>query len=155
MTRHENLSWLLNEAQLLQVEKSKRKCKEIWIISPDPSNDTGNSPWVEVIRDNINNGITYYYIVPTTDYLDGAINGLKTFFRRRLEKYRILKINMEGYNALPHEHLVLYDPQNQYDETGCFAELDIEEKKMVDLFTKKKHCCCKIMPTYSQISCTK
>lgn len=136
---HESLSWLINENQLLQIENSKKNCKEIWIVSPDPSDDTGNSPWVAIIRDNISNGITYYYIAPETDFLDGAIKGLKSVFRSNLGKCYVLKLDFKEFKMLPHEHLVIYDPHNHHDESECFAELDVEEVGWWICLPKNKH----------------
>ena len=139
IARHEKLSWLLNEDQLLLIEQSKKNCKEIWIVSPDPSDDTGKSPWVAVIQDNISNGMMYYYIAPNTDFFDGAIKGLKTVFRDNLEKCNVLKLDNKEYHSLPHAHLVVYDPHNHHDESECFAEIDIEEKGWWICLPKNKH----------------
>lgn len=122
------LKWLYSDKQLLNVEKRKINTREIWIVSPDPSDDTGDSPWVKVIDNNIKDGIRYYYFSPDSDSLTGAIKGLKTVFRDHLDKCYIHKLQCSEYESLPHEHLVIYDPHNEYNETDSYAELEVDEK---------------------------
>jgi hypothetical protein len=128
LVTHEKIEWLLNDAQLLIVEQQKKSCKEIWIVSPDPTDDTGDSPWTKVIQQNIKDGINYYYISPKSPSLDGAIKGLKTVFRNNLDKCMVVKLTLKEYEQLPHEHLVIYDPHNDHGESDSFAEIDTEEK---------------------------
>ena len=128
LVTHEKIEWLLNDAQLLIVEQRKKSCKEIWIVSPDPTDDTGDSPWTKVIQKNIKDGINYYYISPKSPSLDGAIKGLKTVFRNNLDKCMVVKLTLKEYEQLPHEHLVIYDPHNDHGESDSFAEIDTEEK---------------------------
>jgi len=125
---HGKLDWLINDEQLLKIEELKEKSKEIWIVSPNPSDDTGSSKWAEVIRKNIDDGISYFYISPKTVALEGAIKGLKTVFRKNLSMCNIVKLTPTEYEKLPHQHLVIYDPDNNHGESDCFAEIDIEEK---------------------------
>ena len=122
------ITWLYNDRQLLSIEKKKKNTREIWIVSPDPSDDTGDSPWAKVINGNIKDGINYYYFSPETDSLIGAIKGLKTVFRGHLDKCYIRKLQHSDYESLPHEHLVIYDPHNEHNETDSYAELPIDEK---------------------------
>jgi hypothetical protein len=124
---HKKLKWLIHDNELLNIEKDKKKSKEIWIVSPDPTDDTGNSPWVQVIKQNITDGITYIYVTPDKPSLNGAIKGLKSVFRGRLNQCKILKLNHEEYKKLPFSHLVIYDPNNTHDEFDCLAELEVEE----------------------------
>lgn len=128
LVTHQKIEWLLNDDQLLTVEQLKRCCKEIWIVSPDPADDTGDSPWTAVIKQNIQDGISYYYISPKSPSLDGAIKGLKTIFRDNLDQCMIVKLKPSDYEKLPHEHLVIYDPHNDHGESDSFAEIDTEEK---------------------------
>ena len=125
---HEKIEWLLNDNQLLTIESLKKNSKEIWIVSPDPSDDTGDSPWTKVIKKNVKDGIIYYYISPKSDSLEGAIKGLKSVFRDNLEMCRIVKLEPFDFERLPHEHLVIYDPHNDHNESDSFAEVDVEEK---------------------------
>jgi len=128
LIKHEKIEWLFNEKQLLTIETSKKGSKEIWIVSPDPSDDTGDSPWTKVIKQNIKDGINYYYISPKSDSLEGAIKGLKSVFRDNLEMCKIVKLEPSDFERLPHEHLVIYDPHNDYNESDSFAEVDTVEK---------------------------
>jgi len=122
------LNWIISDNELIFIETQKKKSKEIWIINPDPSNDTGDSPWTSAIKDNLNDGIKYIYIAPNRSTLPGAVNGLKTVFRGFMKQCKILAVTEEQYQNLPFEHLVVYDPLNTTDEIECYAEIIGEER---------------------------
>lgn len=124
----DRLSWVIHEDSLLELERNKKRSGNIWVINPDPSDDTGKSEWVPVIQNNVKDGSIYTYISPNRFTLSGAIKGLKTVFRNQLDKCKIVRIPEEEFRKLPFEHLVVYDPDNQSDEIDCFAELIGEER---------------------------
>jgi hypothetical protein len=128
LNHNEKLHWIVPEEHLLEVEKNKQKSKNIWIINPDPSDDTGHSQWVPVIQNNIKDGSIYTYISPKRDTLGGAIKGLKSVFRNNLGQCKIVEFSEDEFKRLPFEHLVVYDPDNHSDETECFAEILGEER---------------------------
>ena len=124
----DKISWLLTEDQLIALEKGKRRCRTIWVVCRDPTEDTGDTAWAQVLKDNINDGIQYVYVAPKSKALNGAITGLKSVFRGNLELCKIVELEVEEYERLPYEHFVLYDPHNLYDEFDSLAEIDVEEK---------------------------
>jgi hypothetical protein len=128
MIPRNSLSWLYSDRQLRNIEKKKKNSKEIWIVSPDPSDDTGDSPWKKVIKDNLEDGMIYYYFSPDSETLAGAIKGLKTVFRNNLDKCFVYKLESADYERLPYGHMVIYDPHNEHNETDSYAEIETNEK---------------------------
>lgn len=105
------------ESELLDIERLKANGKEIWIVSSDLSQDTGESPWVDVIQKNIiDYGVIYCYIAPKHKNREKSINALKNVFVDNYEKCRIKELSLTDYKRLGYGDLVLYDPYDLYDD---------------------------------------
>jgi hypothetical protein len=61
-------SWLYSADEIDMIERNV-KCKEIWVISPDLSNDTSPAAIkiIEAVKKNLKKQIAYTYIVPDTE----------------------------------------------------------------------------------------
>ncbi len=121
-------TWIISSEQLQIVEKSKNKCTVIWILTEDPSDDTGTSPWVPVIQENLSNGIKYTYLCLNHKGIRGAINALKDVFRDFPESCNIVLVDQDEFEHFPYQHIVIYDPNNQSGEMDCYAEIKAPEK---------------------------
>lgn len=122
------LSWILSTEQMLVLEREKENSKDIWIVTDDLADDTGDSPWVAVIQNNIADGIAYIYICPEALGVSSAINGLKNVFRGALGQCRFAKIPAAELDQLPYRHIVVYDPGNEAGEMDALCEIDAEQK---------------------------
>lgn len=122
------LSWILSTTQILVLEREKELSEHIWVVTDEPEDDTGDSPWVSVIQDNIGDGIMYTYICPDKTGVATAINGLKDVFRDALAQCRVATLPSEEYYRLPYRHIVIYDPNNEAGEMDALCEIDAEQK---------------------------
>jgi hypothetical protein len=121
--------WILTGKQLIEIERKKTvKCKEIWIVTPELSSDTGNSAWIPAIQDNINQGISYKYICADQPGIQSDIKGMKTTFSNNLNKCFISIIAVEEFKKFSHKHIVVYDPDNSSNEMDCYAEIDASNR---------------------------
>src|ERR1051325_7983943 len=68
-------SWLYSDDDLAQIE-AESNGNTIWIISPDLANVTGKAVIIDAVEKNIKRGITYTYIVPESDTINGVLPGL-------------------------------------------------------------------------------
>lgn len=69
-------SWLYSDAELALFEGNAGG-KEIWIISPDLLNVADKPVIQNVVKANLRRGITYTYIVPHKDEINGIIPSLR------------------------------------------------------------------------------
>ena len=63
--------WLYKDHDLARAE-SKARGDNIWIISPDLVNVTEKQVITNAVRKNIKRGITYTYVVPDADQIEGS-----------------------------------------------------------------------------------
>ncbi len=134
-------NWILTGEQLVNIERAKSaKCNEIWIVTPDISSDTEDSPWIPAIRDNIAQGINYWYICTDQIGTRASIRGLKKTFKNNLDKCQIVVVPQDIYERFPHRHIVVYDPTNSGGEMDCYAEIDAKERDYwIQLVTAQRH----------------
>ncbi|HEV8241528.1 MAG TPA: hypothetical protein VGS57_19355, partial [Thermoanaerobaculia bacterium] len=90
--------------------------------------DTGTSPWVPVIRDNLNSGIKYTYVCLQHGGVQGAINDLRGVFRDFESLCQIVILDQIEFERYPYRHIVIYDPCNQGGEMDCYAEINAPER---------------------------
>lgn len=126
---HIRFTWILSSEQLMLIEREKTpNCKSIWILTGDPSDDTGTSPWVQIIRNNLADGIKYTYVCLEKTGILGGINGLKETFRNHHDLCDVIIIDRDEYERFPYSHIVVYDPNNDGGEMDCYGEINAPEK---------------------------
>jgi hypothetical protein len=128
ITNRLKFKWILSVEQLQALEKAKKKSHEIWILTEDPSDDTGNSSWVPVIQDNLKNDIKYIYLCLRNSGVRGAINDLKDVFRDYPNSCDVVILDTDEFERFPYRHIVIYDPYNLGGEVDCYAEINAPEK---------------------------
>jgi hypothetical protein len=134
------LNWIYSRGQLMLIEQEKTaSCKEIWIVTPDLSTDTGDSPWVATVRDNAEQGIVYRYICEKTEGAEAAASQLANTFRLNQDKCFIAMVDKEVYERFPNHHIVVYDPGNSTGKSESYGELETVQRGYWFKLTTSRH----------------
>ncbi len=104
-------SWLYNEAEIAEFERTSKYSKII-LLSPDLKNDTGNSPYIDMIKNVLLKGTKYCYIVPDSEIINSRINDLKIIFSEHLEQLEIIFLPEDIFYSLTTTHIVIYEPDS-------------------------------------------
>lgn len=122
---------LYSQAQMVKLE-SEVQCKEIWVISPDLSNDTGNPEenFIPAVQKNLKRKIIYTYIVPDTETVDAVLPYLKQIFTSHSEQLQVKKVSRDILQMLVTAHIVIYNPNMEGGHTPqIFIELPTDIRK--------------------------
>jgi len=104
----EALSWLIATEQLVAFE-SQTKAREIWLISPDLSEDIIDAPFSRVVRENLTRGIEYHFFIPDTAVMRSRAEQL----RRRHNQSALVHVNFlsdEFFFLVQDFDFVIYNP---------------------------------------------
>ena len=111
--------------------EEKTKGKDIWVISPDLSNDTGPDAVdiIAIVKKNLRRKITYTYIVPDTESIKALLPGLSKIFGAHSNQLKIIKIPQNTFQMMTAAHIVIYNPNMDDGEHPLvFLELPINER---------------------------
>lgn len=104
----EALSWLIATEQLVAFE-SQTKAREIWLISPDLSEDIIDAPFSRVVRENLARGIEYHFFIPDTAVMRSRAEQL----RRRHNQSMLVHVSFlsdEFFFLVQDFDFVIYNP---------------------------------------------
>ena len=109
--------WLVSGAELNELEGTA-KGREIWVVSPDLSNDTGDALAIPIVKANAGRGTIYSYVVPNTPVIRARIAELREVFAEHKDKLNGAIIPQSEFCFLSHTHLVVYNPRGEQAEPG-------------------------------------
>lgn len=121
------IDWIHSEESLLEIEKTKFSCKNVWIVTPDPIEDTADK-WASVIRENSMKGLAYTYILPKDKDFYNAFRQLGKIFGKSINNCSIAMLEPSVISELPSNNIVIYDPKAQNEDRECFSKIQIEER---------------------------
>lgn len=130
VTSSARYSWLYTTAEVNEFE-SKCRCSNIWVVSPDLSNDTGSSAAdiIAVVKKNLRRGITYTYIVPDSEAIDAVLPNLRQTFMSHPEQLRLVRLPQDTFRLLTTAHITMYNPNMEDNRVpDVFIELPIEQR---------------------------
>ena len=122
--------WLYRADDINEIE-AHVKCKDIWVISPDLSNDTSLAAIniIDTVKKNLKKKITYTYIVPDTETIKAVIPRLYQIFIANSQQLQIIKIPHDTFKKLTTAHIVIYNPNMENGQTPqVYLELPIDER---------------------------
>lgn len=133
--------WLYSDASLAK-EESEAKGDSIWIISPDLKNVTEKPVIIDAVRKNIKRRITYTYVVPECDEIEGVLPGLERLFKNT-KQLNIVRVPMEEFRRLSITHYAIFNVTMMDGGTPeAFLELPIIDptgKKVRGYWIKVSH----------------
>jgi len=121
--------WLLSDSDLAAAEAHARG-DQIWIVSPDLRNVTGQGVISDAVKSNVKRGITYTYIVPKSDVVQGLLPGLRQVFKSNPKRLRLVQLPENEFRLLSVTHVAVFNATlvgGQAPEV--FLELPIEDKE--------------------------
>ncbi|MEM6853925.1 MAG: hypothetical protein AAF593_05900 [Planctomycetota bacterium] len=119
-------SWLKNIDQIHRLESSS-DVEEIWILSPDLSNDVGKGQAVETVKKNIEtNDVRYTYFIPMTARLTWAVGELRQIFASKPDNLSIYVIDKIEFCKIGITHLMIINPNSH--SKSLYLELPISSR---------------------------
>ena len=123
--------WLHTSAEMNKIEE-KVRCKDIWVISYDLSNDTTGdlvTSLVTVVKNNLKRNITYTFIVPDTEHTTAVLPRLYQIFSSHPRQLRVIKISQDTFDFFTATHITIYNPNLEYEKPPqVFIELPIVKR---------------------------
>ena len=122
--------WLYNATELNEIEGNIIS-KNIWVISPDLSNDTG-TPDIDVIhmvKENLRKKVFYTFIVPDIETIKAVLPHLRKTFASRPKQLRIIYLPQEAFRMLTTAHIVIFNPNMENGRNPeVFLELPLQNR---------------------------
>jgi len=115
--------WLYSEEEIAEYERNVN-CELIILLSPDLKNDSGDSKYVEMVKEVINRNIKYCYIVPENPIVISRINDVYKIFKNREAQLNIIIIPQSEFNSLTTTTVVIY-MHNMITEKKVAIELPV------------------------------
>lgn len=122
--------WLYTPAEMDEIEE-KTKYKNIWIVSYDLSNDTGNpdTPIISILKKNLKRGINYTYIIPDIEHTNAVLPHLYQIFSSYSNQLRIIPLPQSTFDFFTTTHIAIYNPNMEGGQLPqVFIELPIQER---------------------------
>jgi hypothetical protein len=133
--------WLYSDTKLAE-EESEAKGDSIWIISPDLKNVTEKQVIIDAVKKNIKRRISYTYIVPKSDRIEGILPGLERLFKNT-KQLNIIRVPEEEFRLLSITHYAIFNVSMVDGGTpAAFLELPIIDpsgKKIRGYWIKVSH----------------
>lgn len=122
-------SWLKSQVELIQVEGNV-SAKDIWIISPDLSNDTNQAAEIQkAVKRNLKKGITYTYMLPETEEINALLPALRLLFSSYPNQLIVIKIPFEVFQTLTIKHIAIFNPNMEGDRApNVFIEAPVKDE---------------------------
>lgn len=130
ITPSSRYEWLYTPAEMDEIEE-KAKYKDIWIVSYDLSNDTGNpnTPIISIIKKNLKRGISYTYIIPDIEHTNAVLPHLYRIFSSYPNQIRIIPLSHSTFDFFTTTHIAIYNPNMERGQLPqVFIELPIQER---------------------------
>ncbi|MCL6268156.1 hypothetical protein [Flagellimonas myxillae] len=122
--------WYYSHERLSQIEKEycKKNMETIWVASSNLDYETKKSPFYEAIKDNLKEGISYYYIIPQRKLpeLKNRVNSLRNYCKNTSGKIEFIGLEEDGL-FLFLSNIVIYNDKKT-GEPEAFKELQIDER---------------------------
>lgn len=120
--------WLYKDVDLAKAE-SKARGDNIWIVSPDLSNVTEKRVITDAVKKNVKRGITYTYIVPDIDDIDGVLPALEQVFGSHPERLKLLRVQRDQFRLLAVSHIAVFNAtiSSSMSDMEVYIELPIQE----------------------------
>lgn len=120
--------WLYSSGDIDEIERTA-KYSDIWIVSSDLSNDTGNvdGPIISIIKKNLRRGITYTYIIPKVERTRAVFPHLQQIFSSHPQQLNVVRVAPERFDLLIMTHIAIYNPNMEGGQPPqVFIELPID-----------------------------
>jgi len=113
---------LVDVDKLLEIEK-EQKCKDIWVLTHNLSNDTDNGSFVNVVRHNIRRKVVYTYIVPDTPSIRGKLNSIESIFQdeQAMDLLHVYLVPEDKLRNATYTGIVIFNPTRKLSETPPVA----------------------------------
>ncbi|MEM7087352.1 MAG: hypothetical protein AAF489_14285 [Bacteroidota bacterium] len=124
----EREDWFYSHKRLAGVEKDycNDNLRNIWVASSNLEYEQGDSPFVDSIKDNLREGINYYYIIPKAKYddLKICVEGLEEFSKTTKGKIKFIPVKDKSL-FLFLSNIVIYKTESQ--PPNAYKELLIDK----------------------------
>lgn len=122
--------WLYTSKSLTPFE-AETPFKDVWIVSPDLSNDTfGPEHDIPiVVRKNAIRGVTYTYFIPKKHELIPAVRALRQLFEKLPQKLKIVEMAPVEWEQSFLAHVMVLNPHAvDGARPSVFMELPLDER---------------------------
>jgi hypothetical protein len=121
---HSGYAWLYTMSDLAAIQRDSR-CDSVWVITPDLYNNILSQPLRDVIQDGLARGAVYTVVIPKSDDMDAAKEGLRRLATGKAGTIHISEIPHEEFrNAAVTDYLVTNPDANSMQ---VFLELPVKE----------------------------
>ncbi|HWN99419.1 MAG TPA: TIR domain-containing protein [Blastocatellia bacterium] len=118
---HTGFDWLYTTDDLAKKTQANVDSKSIWVVSPDLYRNALTPTVRDVMQRNIESGVSYEFIIPTSDEMDIAKEGLKRIAVLKPDQVHINEIAESEFRSVAVTDYVIVNPDST--STQVFLEL--------------------------------
>lgn len=120
--------WLYTPGDLSRIEVSA-DCKSIWVVTPSPYQDLQNTCVKNLVQKNIGRGISYTFILPSSDTIKEVNERLQHIFSSHSEQLTIKEIPHQEFHSLAVTHYLVLNPEeDDHYPLRVFLELPLKQR---------------------------
>lgn len=102
--------WLYTPGDLAGIELDVN-CKNIWVVTPSPYQDIQLTCVKDVVRKNIERGVQYTFIMPSSAEVELFRGALQQLFSDHASQLHMKEIDLETFQSLAVTHYIALSPE--------------------------------------------